>query len=208
MNGERFITVEGIEGAGKSTLIAALATVLRERGTALQVTREPGGTPVAESLRRVVLEPGAETIAPITETLLMFAARAVHLDNLIRPALQRRQWVLCDRFTDATRAYQGGGRGVPDALIDALASAVHGDLWPKLTLLLDIPVARGLARLAQRAGAPDRIEAEQIEFFERVRQRYLDIAAREPQRVLVLDADRPLAAVLHDALRALREQGA
>lgn len=203
----RFITFEGIEGAGKSTLVAAVADALRARGHRVRLTREPGGTPLAERLRNAVLERGAETIAPVTETLLMFAARGVHLDNLVRPALSSGEWVLCDRFTDATRAYQGGGRGVDRDLIERLALAVHGDLWPQLTLLLDLPVKVGLQRMAAR-GAADRIESEQIEFFERVRRRYLDIAANETARMRVLDADRPAAAVLAQAMQLLIEAGA
>ncbi len=208
MNTLRFISIEGVEGAGKSTLIAALGTLLRARGHVVQVTREPGGTPVAERLRHVVLERGTETISPATETLLMFAARGMHVDNLIRPALQRGEWVLCDRFTDATRAYQGGGRGVDAQLIEQLATAVHGDLWPGRTLLLDLPVERGLARMAQRAGTIDRIEAEKVEFFERVRARYLQIAQHEPRRLAVINADRDSEAVARDAWDTLLEQGA
>lgn len=208
MNRQRFISFEGIEGAGKSTLIAAVGAALRARGHQVLLTREPGGTPTAERLRQVVLERGSETISPVAETLLMFAARGLHLENLIRPALARGEWVLCDRFTDATRAYQGGGRGIDTALIEKLAAAVHGDLWPGRTLLLDLPVATGLARMAQRAGAADRIESEKAEFFQRVRQRYLQIARDEPQRVAILDASRSSEAVAADALRILQEQGA
>ncbi len=200
----RFITLEGIEGAGKSTLAQALATALRARDIDVVVTREPGGTPLAEQIRRAVLERQGETVSPVAEILLMFAARAVHLDNLVRPALQRGAWVLCDRFTDATRAYQGGGRGHDTALIETLAAAVHGGLAPDRTLLLDLPVAAGLARARARSGGDtDRFESETLQFFERVQSRYRSLAAAEPARFRLLDAtldprtlaERGLAAV-------------
>jgi dTMP kinase len=184
----RFISLEGIEGAGKSTLARALAATLTARGLAVRLTREPGGTPLAERLRTLVLERGAERISAEAETLLMFAARAVHVENLIRPALAQGEWVLCDRFTDATRAYQGAGRGVDAALIERLAQSVHGTLWPDRTLLLDLPVEEGLSRARRRSAAGDRFEDEDRRFFERVRARYLALAASEPARVRVLDA--------------------
>lgn len=203
-----FITLEGIEGAGKSTLATTLAEQLAARGLEVVRTREPGGTPLAEQIRRSVLERGAEHVSPEAETLLMFAARAVHLDNLVRPALARGAWVVCDRFTDATRAYQGAGRGLPSAFIESLAVAVHGDLVPDLTLLLDLPVEQGLRRARSRSGASaDRFEAETVEFFERVRAHYLALAAREPARFRVLDATLPaeaLAAAAGHALAGLR----
>lgn len=198
----RFITLEGIEGAGKSTVAARLREVLEGRGITVCQTREPGGTPLAERLRTLVLERGAELLAPEAETLLMFAARRIHVDNLIRPALERGAWVLCDRYTDATRAYQGGGRGVAADLIESLARAVHADVNPDLTLLLDLPVDLGLSRAAARRGAKDRFEAENLAFFERVRARYLEIARTEP-RVARVDASRPLAAVVAAALTAI-----
>ena len=203
----RFISVEGIEGAGKSKLIQALGEALRARGLSVCLTREPGGTPVAERLRDVVLERGTETIPSVAETLLMFAARSIHLHNCIQPALARGAWVLCDRFTDATRAYQGAGRGVAVDLIASLAEAVHGDLWPDLTLLLDLPVVQGMSRVASRRGPPDRIESETLAFFERVRIQYLQIARDEPQRVKVLDATQPHEAVLQSSLQLLRALG-
>lgn len=186
----RFITFEGGEGAGKTTQLARAATWLRERGLDVVVTREPGGTPRAELLRAILLERGQEAMPLTCELLLMFAARATHLDNLVRPAVARGQWVLCDRFTDATYAYQGGGRGLPAAQIDALVTIVHPDLQPDLTLLLDAPVETGLARARQRNGdhGPDRFETEQREFFDRVRAAYLERARREPGRFRVLDA--------------------
>jgi dTMP kinase len=188
----RFITFEGGEGAGKTTQLARAATWLREHGVAVTVTREPGGTPRAERLRQILLERGAEAMSHSCELLLMFAARATHLDNLVRPAVARGEWVLCDRFTDATYAYQGGGRGLPMAQIDALVAIVHPDLQPDMTLLLDMPVDTGLARARQRNGAdgPDRFEAEQREFFERARAVYLQRARSEPDRFRVLDATR------------------
>jgi dTMP kinase len=201
----RFISLEGVEGAGKSTLAASLEQALSERGLTVRRTREPGGTPLAERLRAVLLESGAEPVGVQAETLLMFAARAIHLDNLIRPALRRGEWVICDRFTDATRAYQGGGRGVPAALIEQLAQTVHADLWPDRTLLLDLPVALGGERARARRGQPDRIEREAAAFFERVRQTYRHIAAVEPARVRMLDATGGPAQVLSDALSALSD---
>ena len=197
MSGPRFITLEGIEGAGKSTAARHVADVLRQSGLTVLATREPGGTPLAERVRQIALERGTEVLTPVAETLLMFAARALHVNSVIRPALARGEWVVCDRFTDATRAYQGSGRGVDAALIESLARAVHGDLAPDCTLLLDLPVATGLARArARAAAATDRFEAETVNFFEQVRAGYLDIARREPARVAVIDAAAPLPEVL------------
>jgi len=191
-----FITLEGIEGAGKSTVARWVCEWLARRAVRATLTREPGGTPLAERVRAIVLERGAEAVSPVSETLLMFAARAVHLTNLIRPALARGDWVVCDRFTDATRAYQGSGRRVDPALIGALAQAVHGDLAPDLTLLLDLPVTVGLARARARSGsASDRFETETVEFFERVRAGYLAIARAEPARVRIIDAAAALPEV-------------
>jgi len=186
----RFITFEGGEGAGKSTQLARAAGWLRERGVEAVVTREPGGTPRAERLREMLLERGAEPMPRSCELLLMFAARATHLENLVLPAVRRGAWVLCDRFTDATYAYQGGGRGLPTAQIDALVQIVHADVQPDLTILLDLPVEVGLARARNRNGAdgPDRFETEQHEFFARVRDTYLGLARREPARFRVVDA--------------------
>jgi len=191
------ITLEGIEGAGKSTLARAIAQWLQRHAIRATLTREPGGTALAERVRQIVLERGAEQLSAVTETLLMFAARGIHLDNLIRPALARGEWVVCDRFTDATRAYQGGGRGVDPQWIEALAGAVHGGLQPHCTLLLDLPVGLGLERARHRqAGAVDRFEAETQAFFERVRAAYLQLSRREPQRIRVIDASAPLEAVM------------
>ena len=196
MRAGRFISLEGIEGAGKSTVARLVCDWLGAHGVTARLTREPGGTAVAERVRNIVLERGEERLTPICETLLMFASRSIHLENLIRPALERGEWVVCDRFTDATRAYQGSGRGVDATLIEGLAHAVHGDLQPDCTLLLDLPVSIGLARARARSGAAsDRFEAEAESFFERVRAGYLDLARREPGRIRVLDAAAALAQV-------------
>ncbi len=201
----QFISLEGIEGAGKSSIATALQAELERRGCPVLLTREPGGTPLAEALRALLLRTGAEPITPTTETLMMFAARALHLDNAIRPALAAGRWVICDRFTDASYAYQGAGRGVSAALLDELATAVHADLWPARTLLLDLPVAAGLARARARAGSADRFESESGEFFERVRRGYLERARRDPQRLVVVDAQLPLAQVLTAAIAAIAD---
>ena len=196
MSRGRFVTLEGIEGAGKSTVARLVCATLERAGLRVRVTREPGGTPLAERVRQLVLEHGEEPLTPLTETLLMFAARALHVDGVIRPALASGTWVVCDRFTDATRAYQGSGRGVDPALIEALAAAVHGDLIPDCTLLLDVPVATGLARARARTGAhTDRFETETAAFFERVRAGYLALARAEPRRFRVIDANAPLDVV-------------
>jgi len=202
----RFITFEGGEGVGKSTQILRLADWLRTRGREVVLTREPGGTPRAEQLRRMLLERGTEPMPESCELLLMFAARATHLDNLVRPAIERGCWVLCDRFTDATYAYQGGGRGMAESHIDALAEIVHGGFEPDLTVLLDAPVETGMARAHQRNGGqgPDRFETEQHEFFARVRATYLARARRYPSRVRVVEAGGTVAAV-EAAVRGLVE---
>lgn len=152
MTEARFITLEGIEGAGKTTVADRLTQALRARGLTVHATREPGGTKVAEGIRSLVLNRGEEHISATAETLLMFGARQIHIDNLIRPSLTRGEWVLCDRFTDATHAYQGGGRGVDRSLIERLAHAVHGDLQPDVTLLLDVPVRVGLEAASRTSG--------------------------------------------------------
>ena len=184
----RFITVEGIEGAGKSTHIAYLETLVGTAGHPVIVTREPGGTPIGEALRALLLGPRNEAMDSDTELLLMFAARAEHLARVIRPALQAGTWVLCDRFTDATYAYQGGGRGIPEERIRALETWVHGDLQPDLTLLFDLPVEAGLARAAGR-GPADRFEQEDVAFFERVRESYRARAARHGKRFRIIASD-------------------
>lgn len=189
-----FITLEGPEGAGKSTNRDYLAARLREQGLDVVLTREPGGTPLAEKVRELLLAPSDEIMAADTELLLVFAARAQHLAEVIRPALERGAVVLCDRFTDATYAYQGGGRGLSVARIASLEQFVQGDLRPDLTLVFDLPVEVGLARAAAR-GRLDRFEQEGQAFFEAVRQAYLQRAQGEPQRYSLLDAAQPLQAV-------------
>ncbi|HEX3845794.1 MAG TPA: dTMP kinase [Steroidobacteraceae bacterium] len=191
----RFITIEGIEGVGKSTQIERLAAALAARGIEHDVTREPGGTPLAERIRAIVLERGAERVPPAAELLLMFAARSVHLENRIEAGLRAGKWVICDRFTDATYAYQGGGRGMAAGDIGSLERLVQGTRRPDLTLLLDAPVAEGLRRAHERNGgsAADRFESERADFFERVRDVYLARARAEPGRIAVIDA-RPSAA--------------
>lgn len=193
----RFITFEGIEGVGKSTNIDFLAGIIEASGHPVMKTREPGGTPIAEDIRRILKEHGDEPLPDVAELLLMFAARSINVNNAIRPALENGTWVISDRFTDSTRAYQGGGRGFPRDSIERLAQLVHGDLQPDLTILLDAPVATAMRR-AGRRGELDRFEVEQSEFFDRVRQAYLELAAAEPQRFAVVDCSRDLAAVQAD----------
>ena len=190
----RFITVEGPEGCGKSTNLAAIRETLEAAGHAVVATREPGGTPLGEAVRELLLGHREVELGLDAELLLMFAARAQHLEQVIRPALEAGRWVVCDRFTDATYAYQGGGRGVPGDRIATLEEWVQDGLRPDLTLLLDLPVAEGLHRAGQRS-APDRFEREQQDFFERVRAAYLAHAEAEPGRFRVIDAGRPLVEV-------------
>ncbi|MBA4242360.1 dTMP kinase [Ectopseudomonas hydrolytica] len=192
-----FITLEGPEGAGKSTNREYLAERLREQGVDVVLTREPGGTPLAERIRELLLDPSDEPMAADTELLLVFAARAQHLQQVIRPALAKGCVVLCDRFTDATYAYQGGGRGLSIERIAQLEQFVQGELRPDLTLIFDLPVEVGLARAAAR-GRLDRFEQEGRGFFEAVRQAYLQRAAQAPQRYRVLDAGQTLAQVQAD----------
>jgi dTMP kinase len=183
----RFITFEGGEGAGKSTMIHHCARWLKDHGHHLVQTREPGGTELAEKIRDIVLNPDNEGLCADAELLLVFASRAQHLAELIRPALARGSTVLCDRFTDATWAYQGAGRGLALDTINTLEQTVHGDLQPDLTFLLDLPVELGMERIGQR-GERDRIEQESLAFFDRVRQAYLERAAAFPGRFAVIDA--------------------
>lgn len=201
----RFVTVEGIEGVGKSTNLGFVANELRRAGHAVVETREPGGTTLGERIRELLLSPDSR-IGPLAELLLVFAARAAHIEEVIWPALSSGKWVVCDRFTDASRAYQGGGRGLPAEAIDALAKVVQGELRPDLTLLLDAPLAISAERQAVR-GSRDRFEQESADFFRRVRQAYLDLAAREPGRIRVINAARPLGEVQDDIRRALESLG-
>ncbi len=189
-----FITVEGIEGAGKSSNIAYLQELLEKRGYDLLMTREPGGTELGEQLRELLLGHKHDGMSYKTELLMMFAARAEHLHAKILPALAEGKTVICDRFTDATYAYQGGGRLIDMESIRVLEDFVQEDVRPDLTLLLDVPVETGMARANQRS-APDRFEKERHEFFERVRNAYLEIAQYNKQRVKVIDASKPLEQV-------------
>lgn len=193
----KFITFEGIEGVGKSTNIAHFTRLLEKGGKQVLTTREPGGTPMAERIRAMVAEHGDEPMPDVTELLLVFAARALHVSNVIAPALSAGTWVVSDRFTDSSRAYQGGGRGIPQEDIDRLAEWVHGDLWPDVTILLDAPVEIGMGR-AGRRGDPDRFESERSEFFKRVRETYLRLAKEEPGRFVVIDATREIERVSED----------
>jgi dTMP kinase len=198
----KFISLEGGEGAGKSTLLAGLREYIERHGIALVQTREPGGTAVGEAVRAIVLDPALHGLAAETELLLMFASRAQLVREVIEPALQAGQWVLCDRFADASYAYQGGGRGQPASRIAELERWACDGVKPDLTLLLDLPVATGRARAAGRGDA-DRIEVEADAFFERVRASYRERAMAEPERFRVIDASQSPAAVLQAATQAL-----
>ncbi len=194
----RFITLEGIDGAGKTTHAAWLAEAITARGHRVVATREPGGTPLGERLRDLLL---SEAMTADTEALLMFAARREHVENVIRPALARGDWVLCDRFTDATYAYQGGGKGVSFARLAELAAFVHGDCQPDLTILFDVSITESRVRLAraeEEGRTLDKFERERVVFFERVREAYLARARADPRRFRVIDTTRPLAEVRVD----------
>lgn len=201
----KFISLEGGEGAGKSTLLAGLRAYMEGRGMAVMQTREPGGTDVGEAVRAIVLDSGQHGLTAETELLLMFASRAQLVRERIEPALRAGQWVLCDRYVDASYAYQGSGRGQPEERIAELERWACAGTKPDLTLLLDLPVATGRARAAGR-GEADRIEVEADAFFERVRASYRARAAAEPGRFRVIDASQPPAAVLQAATQALASQ--
>lgn len=201
-NGARFITVEGVEGVGKSTNIRFITQCLDSAGVSYVLTREPGGTVVAESIRHLLLAKQEENLCELTELLLVFAARAQHISQVIAPALANGTWVICDRFTDATYAYQGGGRGLSMSVISQLETLVQGDLRPDVTYILDLPPATGLQRATQR-GELDRFEVEKLEFFDRVRAAYLDRARHEPERCIVINADASLETVQSDIRRHL-----
>lgn len=206
MSQGKFITIEGGEGVGKSTQVCVLRDLLAARGVEVVFTREPGGTRRAERIRELLLESSDEPMPGTCELLLMFAARSTHIENVIRPALQRGAWVVCDRFTDATYAYQGGGRGLPREHIAALESLVQRELRPDLTLLLDAPLEISGARASARnvaAGSSDRFEREQREFFERVRAAYLERARNEPNRFVVIDAAASVEVVSQTIRRAV-----
>lgn len=199
----RFVSLEGGEGAGKTSVLAALRAELEACGREVVMTREPGGTPLAEKIRALLLHPGEEAVAAETELLLMFAARAQHVRGTVLPALERGAWVFSDRFTDSSFAYQGAGRGLDATFIEGLERRVVG-IRPGLTLLLDIDVARGRARIQARDPVPDRIERERDAFFERVRAAFLARAAAEPARFRVIDASLPMDEVVAEAVAALR----
>jgi dTMP kinase len=202
----RFLTLEGIEGVGKTTQVARLSAALTGHGIAHVVTREPGGTPLAETIRELVLRAHAEPLPPAAELLLMFAARSVHLANRIEPCLRAGSWVVCDRFTDATYAYQGAGRRMSADDIRSLEAMVQGGRRPDLTLLLDVPVEVGLgrSRLRDAGKSADRFERERAEFFERVRDGYLARARAEPERVAVIDAAASMDEVAARIIETLR----
>lgn len=197
-----FVTLEGVEGAGKTTAREFIAGWLRENGATVLETREPGGTDLGEKIRALLLDPGQNRMSALSELLLIFAARAQHLEEVITPALESGFFVICDRFTDATFAYQGSGRGLDVTLIQTLADLVHPRIQPDLTVILDMSPQKGLAR-ARRRGELDRIERERLEFFERVRAGYIARARSDPERYFVLDSDRPLDEVKTDLGRLL-----
>lgn len=192
MSRGKFITVEGIEGVGKSTQMAFITQLLKENNISVITTREPGGTPLAEVIRDLVLQPREEKVAPDAELLLMFASRAQHVAEVILPALERGDWVISDRFVDATYAYQGGGRHIPMERIDELAKWTLKGLMPDLTLLLDAPVELAMSRAKSRSSASDRFESEKNDFFTDVREVYLERARAEPNRIKIIDASLPI----------------
>jgi len=200
-----FITVEGGEGVGKSTNLTHIHNYLLKQGKKVVVTREPGGTPIGEEIRSLLLNSAHGEMHSDTELLLMFAARAQHLQELIIPALEAGRWVICDRFTDATYAYQGGGRGVDEGRIEQLEQWVQGALRPDLTLLLDAPIEVGMARVTQRGEATDRFESEQRLFFDSVRRTYLRRAEQRPEQFRIIDAAQPLASVESQLVDILNE---
>ena len=198
-----FISIEGIEGVGKTTVLQWIREQLDKKNIEYVVTREPGGTPIAEAIRSVLLSHYSELMSPDTELLLMFAGRAQNIEQVILPALRRGQWVLSDRFTDASYAYQGGGRGVALTHIQELEKWVQGDLQPDMTLLLDAPATVGLSRVKSR-GAKDRIEIEGVEFFERIRKTYLKRAEKNAQRFRVINSNQALEKVKQAVLEVLQ----
>ncbi len=200
----RFITVEGVEGAGKSTQLEAIERHLHDVGHRVVMTREPGGTPIAEKIRAILLDPDNTGMSPDAELLLVFAARAEHLRRCIEPALAAGEWVVSDRFTDATFAYQGGGRGLDLGWIETLEASVQGELRPDRVLVLDLPPEEGARRVAPRSGR-HRFEREELSFFHRVRQTYLSRAAQWPERYRVIDASQPVATVSEAVRGALED---
>ena len=200
-----FITVEGIEGSGKSTLLSGLAEKFRADGRELFVTREPGGTPLGEAIRRIFLEPGL-AVAPLTEALLMNASRAQHVAEAIRPALDGGRVVLCDRYIDSTIAYQGYGRGLDLGFLRRLCEAASSGLLPDLTFVLDVPVDVSRMRVSKRVDYMDRVEAEPDAFHERVRRGFLELARQAPSRYYVLEGERDPKAILEEAYQKLRDR--
>lgn len=201
----KFITVEGIEGTGKSTQFDFLTDQIEKRGYTVFRTREPGGTPMAERIRHILLDNDQEPMPEIAELLLFFASRSLHLQNAILPALERGEWVLCDRFTDTSRAYQGSGRGLDMAQIETLAEWVQSGIEPDLTILLDAPAEIGLERARSRGDA-DRMDSQALEFYRRARHGYLDLAKRFPNRFEVVDASVDVAAVQSSVRRVLEQK--
>jgi dTMP kinase len=199
----KFISIEGVEGAGKSTQVSFIQQYLIAQGKTVIVTREPGGTELGEQIRNLLLTPADPAMAVETELLLMFAARAEHIKQVINPALNRGDWVLCDRFIDATFAYQGGGRGVSQQRIQALAEWTLQGLMPELTLLFDLPVEIGLKRVVQRNEAIDRFEQEKVTFFEKIRESYLHSAIAQPDRIKVVDASLSIDNIQQQLIRLL-----
>lgn len=200
----KFITLEGIEGVGKTSNLNFIKHLLEDAGYDCVITREPGGTPLGESLRSLLLQHADEHMCADAELLLMFAARAEHINKVILPALEQGKYILCDRFTEATYAYQGGGRGLDHRKIEQLENWVQGDLRPDLTLILDAPVAVGRARAGKRS-APDRIEREHDDFFDKVRANYHEQAKRYPQRICLVDASHSLVEVQESIRQRLLE---
>lgn len=201
----KFITLEGGEGAGKSTAVEVVRAWLDARGIPVVTTREPGGTAIGEQIRHILLDPGNDDLEPLAELFLMFAARAQHVARVVRPALEAGKWVLCDRFTDASIAYQGYGRGLGDAAVARLAALVHPDLEPDLTLMLDVPVVTGLERALGR-GQPDRFEQHGVDFLDRVHAGYRVLAERHPQRIAVVDAEATRETVAAEIRRILESR--
>lgn len=201
-----FITFEGIEGVGKTTQLKWVAEELKKAGIPFLQTREPGGTQVGEEIRDVLLAHRHEPFVPITELLLMFAARAQHVETVILPALRAGKWVLCDRFSDATYAYQGGGRGMDQNKIQSLERLVLNDFAPDLTFLFDAPAKIGLERVSGRGGHPDRFELEKVDFFERVRHMYLTRAKEDPKRFRIINAAESMEKVSNQVKTVLAEQ--
>ena len=202
----QFITLEGSEGAGKSTALKFIENYLQQHNIMAVLTREPGGTEIAEEIRHVLLYPASkDKMQPLTELLLMFAGREQHIQTCIKPALVAGQWVVSDRYVDASYAYQGGGRGIPVTTIALLDKLIVNEIYPNLTLLLDIPAEIGVDRAEKRGNAKDRIEQEKVEFFKRVRDAYLERAKQDPSRIKIIDASQPLESVQQQIQQALDE---